>query len=250
MKRPYLKKIGDFSGISVYYVSGYWIRKNFDKQFPNFGYREICPYIPKNELWIDYENGSIEARYWIDYFIALRKAINKGKSYLDAVKEANKIEKRERAKSKLVKKLKKIKIKEKLIKRIHKQKLFSKYTKKIKIWKVRGNLVRSLFDLDFNQGGHDLVYPFIPKGEIWIDDDLYKKEIPFVLIHELHERRLMANGWKYDSGAGTSLMSRKEPNSAHFKAEELEFLARKNPKKVKKILLREISFNENLTNNL
>ena len=94
-----------------------------------------------------------------------------------------------------------------------------------------------------------MVYNFIPKNEIWIDDDLYKKEIPFVLIHELHERWLMSKGWKYDSGAGTSLMCKKEPKSAHFSAEELEFKCRKNPKIVKKILLREIKRNENLRKN-
>jgi hypothetical protein len=133
-----------------------------------------------------------------------------------------------------------------IYKKIHKKRIFGKYTKSLKIWIVRGDRVRSLFDLDFNQGGHELVYKFIPSGEVWIDDDLYKKEIPFVLIHELHERWLMSRGWRYDSGASTQLMCREEPYSAHFRAENLEFFARKNPSQIRKILFREVKRNEKL----
>jgi len=244
MKRPYIKRIGVFSGYKVFYVSGYWLRNNIDRQFPNFGYKENCPYIPEDEFWIDKENGKKEARFWIDYLIAFKRFLAQGKEYIEATTLASKIEQRERSKQKTLKKLKKIKVTEKIIKRIHKKRLLKKYTKNLRIWIVRGDLVRSLFDLDFNQGGHGLVYPFIPKNEIWVDDDLYKKETPYVLVHELHERWLMSKGWKYDSGANTGLMSRKEPKSAHFKSEDLEFKCRAKPKIVKRILLREVKKNE------
>ena len=184
-------------------------------------------------------------------FLAMETALKNGKSYEKAIEIANKTEKRERHKSKWIKKLKKIKVKEKLLKRIHKKLLFKKYTKKLKIWIVRGNLVRTLFDVDFNQGGHEKVYPFIPKNEIWIDDYLYKKEIPYVLIHELHERKLMFKGWKYDP-VGQSIFIRKSQagkKSAHFSAEDLEFSVRNHPKSIKKVLLKELSENEKLTGN-
>lgn len=244
MKKPYLKKVGSFSGIEVFYVSGYWIRRNLDKQFPNFGYNENFKFIPKNEFWIDYENGKKEARYWIDYFLAFRNFRGQGMRYKRAVNEANKVEKRERSKQRYLASVTEDGPTSKAYKKIHKKRILTKYTDKLHIWIVRGNHVRDLFDLDFNQGGHELVYHFIPKNEIWIDDDVYKKEIPYVLIHELHERWLMKKGWRYDSGANTQFMSKAEPHSAHFRAEALEFLARKYPKKTKRILLEQIKHNE------
>jgi len=244
MKKPYLKKVGVFSGYKVFYVSGYWVRNNIDRQFPNFGYSNNCPYIPEDEFWIDKENGKKEVRFWIDYLIAFKRFLAEGKEYSEAANLASKIEQRERSKQKSLQKIRKIKLKDKLLKKIHKKRLLKNYTNHLKIWVVRGDLVRSLFDLDFNQGGHGLVYNFIPKNEIWVDDDLYKKETPFVLIHELHEILLMKKGWKYDSGANTGFMSRKEPKSAHFESEDLEFWTREHKKSTKRILLREIKKNE------
>ena len=37
MKKPYLKKVGVFNGYNVWYVNGYYIRNNLDKEFTNFG---------------------------------------------------------------------------------------------------------------------------------------------------------------------------------------------------------------------
>ena len=248
MKKPYLKKIGKFSEYTVWYVNGYLIRKNYDKEFTNFGSRKYFEFIPKYELWIDYENGKKEAIYFIDNFIRIQRELKKGKTYDEAVKIANKYEKRERNKSKFIQKIKKIRQKEKILKKIYRKQLFSKYTKNIKIWLVRGDLVRSLFFLDFTEGGHDKVYDFVPKNEIWIDDNVYKKEIPYVLVHELHERYLIGKGWVYDSG-GIGVFSRKAKKgekSAHFEAEKIEEYCRNNPKEVKKILLREIKKTDSL----
>ena len=160
-----MKKIGSFSGYNVYYVSGYVIRREIDKTFPNYGSHRSFKFIPKNEFWIDYENrNKREAKYIIINFLAFEKEIEKGKNVDDAIKIANMIEKRERHKSKWIKKLRKIKIKEKLLKKIHEKRLFGKITDKLKIWLIDGDIVRSLFDVDFNQGGHGYVYPFIPKN--------------------------------------------------------------------------------------
>jgi len=248
MKKPYLKKIGRFSGYNVWSVNGYWIRKNYDKEFTNFGSSRYFDFIPKNELWIDYENGKKEARYFIDNFFVIQRELKKGKSYDQAVKIANQYEKKERNKSKFMQRLNKIKEKEKLLKKVYRKQLFSKYTKNIKIWLVKGEIVRSLFYIDFTEGGHDKVYDFVPKNEIWIDDDVYKKEIPYVLVHELHERQLMGKGWVYDSrGVGVfSRAAEKGVKSAHFDAERVEDYCRNHPKEVKKILVKEIKLNDSL----
>lgn len=249
MKRgkPYLEKVGNFSGFNVWYVNGFWIRKNLDKAFTNFADNKYFDFIPKDEFWIDYENGKKEAKYFIDSFLAIKKFVSQGKSEAYAIKQADKIEKRERSKSRFLKKLKKIKVKEKIIKKIHKKQLFKKYTKKLKIWQVRGDLVRSLFDLDFTGGGHDKIYNFIPENEVWIDDDIYRKEIAIVLIHELHERDLMNKGWPYEPVGGQKSFNRalkKGEKSAHFAAEEVEFWVRHHPKSIRRVLLREIKKNE------
>jgi len=249
MKKPYIKKIGDFSDHKVFYVNGYWIRKNLDKEFTNFGSRRHFDFIPNKELWIDQENGDSEVKYFVQSFLTIEREIEKGKTYEQAVKTADRIEKRERMKTKEMKILKKLKIKSAILRRIHYKKLFSKYTDKIHIWVVKGDLVRSLFFLDFTEGGHDLCYHFVPKNEIWIDDDIYKKEIPYILIHELHERKLMLKGWPYAPG-GVGNFSRKgdaKGKSAHFHSADLELWCRHHPRSVKKILLKEIKDNENLS---
>jgi len=241
-----MKKIGHFSGFDFWYVNGYWVRNNMDRQFPNYGGHRNFKFVPKHEFWIDFENGKKEAKFFIDMFLVMERAYDSGKSHKEAAEIAVKFERRERDKLKLIKKYKKIKIKEKILKKVHKRILFKKYTKNIRVWIVRGDVVRSLFDVDFNQGGHGYVYPFVPKNEIWIDDDLYKKEIPFVLIHELHERKLMIRGWHYDP-VGQSIFIRSKnagTKSAHFDAEKLEFKCRRNPKLTKNVLLKEIRENE------
>jgi hypothetical protein len=245
MKPPYLKKICETNGFLVFYVDGHFIRDNYNKEFTNFGSRRFFKFIPKNEIWIDHENKNQEAGYLIGHFLVLQKQLKNGKTYEKAVKIADEYEKRERNKSKLVRSIKKLK-RDKIIKEIYKKQLFLKYTKNIRIWLVKGFLVRSIFFLDFTEGGHDKVYDFIPKNEIWIDDSLYKKEIVYILVHELHERYLMKKGWIYESkGIGVfSQKAKKGEKSAHFEAEKVETYCRKHPKEAKEILIREIKKND------
>lgn len=246
MKKPYVKKIGKFDEYSAWYVDGFWIRNNYDKEFTNLGFRRYFKFIPKNEIWIDYENKNKEAKYFIGHFLTLKRELKKGKSFEKAVSIADEHERSERNKSKSIKELKKIKQKHKILKKIHKKQLFSKYTKKIKIWLVRGDLVRGIFFLNFTEGGHDRVYDFIPKDEIWVDDSLCVSEIPCILVHELHERYLIGKGWIYDS-KGIGVFSRKPEKgkkSAHFEAEKVETYCRNHLKDTKKILVKEIRLNE------
>ena len=84
------------------------------------------------------------------------------------------------------------------------------------MWLVDGNLVRSFFLLDYCEGGHDLVYPFIPKNEIWIEEAISPQERKFIILHELHERHLMDQGKSY--------------KNAHIGATEVEDYYRENPK--------------------
>lgn len=65
------------------------------------------------------------------------------------------------------------------------------------IWLVNGQQVRDTLDVDFVLGGHDLRYPFIPKGEIWIDEATKPEERDCLIAHEVEEQRLMAEGVEY-----------------------------------------------------
>jgi hypothetical protein len=141
-------------------------------------------------------------------------------SYNKALKEADKVERKERLrsagsiKSKNNKRVKPDGVKEELIKKLKDG---------TRICIVDGSKVRTDFDIDFTEGGHDKVYRFIPKKTIWIDDDLKKEERPYILLHELHERRRMENDkWKY--------------NKAHIESSKIEYKARHDPKQLKGLL--------------
>ena len=223
MKKPYIKKYCTIAHITVWLVNGNYIRTNIDEEFTNFALHHIkkFPYIPKNEFWIDHEAEEGEEQFFIDNMLAMHKHLSMGKSYKEAHAKADIVEKKERAGSKLVKKIKT----SYNIKNIHK-KLLKKYSNHIKVWIVKGELVRDLLFLDFTEGGHDFIYHFIPNNEIWLDDDITPKERKFILLHELYERYLMSKDSPY--------------NEAHNKASHLEFSYRHNKKdidkKIKEIL--------------
>ena len=52
-------------------------------------------------------------------------------------------------------------------------------------------------DEEFTNYGQHFVFECIPESEFWLDNDLEEAERPYVLLHELHERNLMAKGWPY-----------------------------------------------------
>ena len=71
---------------------------------------------------------------------------------------------------------------------------------RLKIWLVDGKWVRENMHIDYVHGGHDAVYRWITGGpQVWMDDTLEKSEFPYVLWHELFERRMMSkHGWSYN----------------------------------------------------
>ena len=80
---------------------------------------------------------------------------------------------------------------------------------------VDGAVVRGYIDPEFTQGGHEVVYPYIPGGEVWIEKALHPKEVPFVLQHEVLERKLMLKGKSYDVAHEYAIVSEKEMRRAH-----------------------------------
>jgi len=231
MKKPYIKKFSEVSGFKVFIVDGDYIRDNIDEEFTNFGQNYLFSFIPKNEFWIDKERVGWEYKYYINSMLTVNRLLAKGVSRSEAIKIADKEERSERAKSQLV--IKRIKLKEhpeKLIHSVHKDLLQKYSTKKVKVWIVSGEIVRDLFFIDFTEGGHGYVYDFVPKDEVWIDDDIDLDEIKFILLHELHERALMSKGMKYDQ--------------AHKSSSKIEYYCRKHPEEINPELKKEIKKND------
>lgn len=225
MEKPYVKKIKEVSGYIAWYVDGQYIRTNIDEEFTNFGnhysHQGKFRFIPEKDLWIDDEKTEGEADFYIADMLAYIKAFKEGKGYKKAAESADLAERKEREKSVLARTaLKKANIKKDIAPAIYKKLLYHKGN--MKIWVVDGEAVRDIFYIDFTEGGHDKVYKFVPHDEIWLDDDLSAKERKFVLLHEIHERNLMAKGMNY--------------NNAHKDSSRIEFYARHHPKEIAKLL--------------
>jgi len=230
MKKPYLKKYAGLKGFTVWIVDGKYIRSNLDEEFTNCGQHYGFRFIPKNEFWIDRERASGEEKYYIDSMLSMNYLKSKGVSQDKAVKISDALEIKERRKSKFFNNLKLNKKKSSdVLHKIH-LKLLYMYPGKIKVWMVNGEIVRDIYFIDFTEGGHDKLYKFIPKNEIWIDNDISDSEINFILLHELHERYLMSRGWNYER--------------AHKDSSSIEYYCRNHPRKLNACLREEIRKND------
>lgn len=228
MRKPYLYKLKEVAGFKVYIVDGVYIRKEMNEDFANYDSHYRFKFIPKDEFWIDKGASRAEDRFYITTMLVINRLMARGMSHKKVVKIADRIEKRERSAYLLVRKKMKIsRKKDKYLKVVYKR-LLKKYGGgKCKVWIIKGELVRGIFFLDFTEGGHDKVYSFVPKNEIWIDDDLSRKELKFVLLHEVYERNLMAKGMSYDD--------------AHRHALQIEYHCRRYPKMTNAALKKEFN---------
>ena len=226
-KDAYLQKIGQRKGIDNWIVDGSFVRRNLDINFTNFGQHYRFSFIPEREFWIDKEANPNERRFFISHLFAERQAMQEGKSYFDAFDAASAREGEMRAKSRDI--LAIIDGNEETHREhIHKR-LLGKTAGGLDVWVVDGRIVRGILDLKFTEGGHDLVYEYVYKNEVWLDDDLMQKERPYVLLHELHERSLMAGGAAYEEAhRQASELEEKARNDENFLRQNLELLGWKN----------------------
>jgi len=227
MKKPYIKKFDQIGDIAVWIVDGVYVRKSIDEEFTNFGQHYRFRFIPKNEFWIDKEFGPGEEQFFIDHLLVERKLMAAGMPYDSALEKADAVEKKERRRSEMIRLVSSLD-REHVIAAVHKRPL-NKYSAKVKVWIVKGELVRSLFFIDFTEGGHDKVYHFVPKNEVWLDDDLGPGDRKYVLLHELHERHLMTLGWPYFK--------------AHRSASRIEYHCRAHPEDLEENIRREMKKN-------
>jgi hypothetical protein len=223
-KLPYIEKIDERGNLQVWVVDGSYIRGHIDEEFTNFGQHYSFLYIPKNELWIEQETKNDERQFFIDHLLVEHRLMGQGVPYNKALEEADKVEQKERRRAGDVSRLTHQGKQLPDGKEVH-QRLWKKLENGVSVWIANGRLVRSVFDIDFTEGGHDYVYEFVPENEVWIDDAIEEKERGYVLLHELHERNRMAGGWSY--------------NKAHAESSRLEYRCRHHPEELHEALAAE-----------
>jgi hypothetical protein len=224
IKLPYIKKIDEIGNFKIWIVDGTYIRGSVDEEFTNFGQHYRYKYIPPDELWIDREAKHDETRFFIDHLLVENRLMSQGLSYADALVQADKEERKERRRAKDFLQATEKGRKLPSAKNVHEQ-LWKKLENGVSVWIVNGLLVRSLFDIDFTEGGHDHVYEFVPENEVWIDDAIEEPERGYVLLHELHERNRMSKGLPYDK--------------AHAESSRLEYRCRHHPDELHDALVSE-----------
>jgi hypothetical protein len=214
LKPPYLTKVDQRGNFQVWIVDGPFIRGHIDEEFTNFGQHYRYPYIPDKEFWIDREAEHDEHVFFIDHVLVEYELMAKGMAYGDALTQADEAERKERRRAG----------DEARVNHHGKslpdpttvqERLWKKLENGIQVWIVNGRLVRSAFDIDFTEGGHDHVYEFVPFASVWIDDAIEEEERGFVLLHELHERNQMEKGLPY--------------SKAHAESSRIEFRCRHHP---------------------
>jgi hypothetical protein len=214
LKPPYLEKLGEQDGLVIWRVDGAYIRSKLDVEFTNFGQHYRYPYIPLDEFWIDGEAANDERRFFIEHLLVEYEMMREGASYAVAQEAAGRAERRERRRTGDLHRLTRNGQQLPNGSDVH-ERLWKKLENGVSVWIVNGRLVRSVFDIDFTAGGHDCVYEYVPRDEVWIDNDIGESERAYVLLHEMHERNRMAAGMPY--------------SRAHEESSRLEFHCRRHP---------------------
>ncbi len=167
----------------IRFVDGSFIRNHLDT---NFGFLEeharagFSPsyYIPEGELWVDKHY-----RAELPRLIKIRELYNNPKYARLSYQKIREILKRELVSHET-------------------PPPFIEQTEKngaLTINHVNGHIVREYIDPEFIFGGHDLVYNYIPKNEVWLDALQGPRELPYTTLHELTERAYMKQGMNYDA---------------------------------------------------
>ena len=214
LRPPYVRQLDERGDMKVWVVDGSYVRGHIDEEFTNFGQHYRFPFIPSNELWLDDASESDEQQFFIDHLVVENRLMAKGASYGKALAAGDQAERKERRRAGDVARLTHHGQKLPDGHDVHKR-LWKKLENGVAVWIVSGRMVRSVFDIDFTEGGHDYVYEFVPEKEVWIDDDILEPERPYVLVHELRERNRMASGWPY--------------SKAHAESSRVEYRCRHHP---------------------
>lgn len=204
---------------TVYSVNGFTVRDvaKPDEEFGCFAMsKEFPTLIPRDEIWISEKLAQKEGVFFIVNALTRLRRQADGLTEDHAYDEALQVERM------LREKLNGVEFRYgKPHKRVPDEIYLSHYAtipdpeEPVEVWLVDGNLVRSYYKTDYTEGGHGYVYPWVPRPEIWIEDGVDHREIPYIVCHEYLERRLMR-----DAGLGY--------DHAHDVCSSVEFNLRRN----------------------
>lgn len=221
----HIKNIGEHEGLSVWIVDGEKVRKNIDENFVQYDHHARFRFIPSDEIWIDEETNEDERKYFLENISWERKFVSEGMTLEEAVEKADKLEARERRESPRIKNiLHAHHVRKTALEKIRKEKLTEYSSNTVAVYLVYGEFVRDIYLTEYAEGGHDLVYSFIPQGEVWIEELLHPSERKFIILHELHERFLMSQGKDYPHAhKGATIIEdhfRENPNGLEARIQE------------------------------
>lgn len=190
-------------GIKIKYVDGFEIRRTIMPSFHFSGKSGEygCELIPKGEVWVEKEYRD-ESKQIIQYERLFQKLMKKmsyqkarayiNKFYLKKTHPLHyKIREAKREVSQWIKWLRNFSQAYHMVSQ--------NYLRQLKTYFVNGKNIRSTMDILFVFGGHEFVYEYIPKFEIWLDARQDKRELKYTFFHELYEYQLMKKGMDYDS---------------------------------------------------
>jgi hypothetical protein len=203
--RPKLHKrrVLTHADYTVYSVNGLAVRNvaKPDEEFGNFATADDFPdLIPKGEIWISEKLAEREGIFFIANALTQLSLQAAGADPARCYDEGLQVERL------LREKYNGVAFREgKPHKRVPDELYLERYVELpdpqglVEVWRIDGNLARSYYKTDYTEGGHGYVYPWVPKPEIWVEDGVDHRELPFIVAHEYLERRLMRDaGMKYD----------------------------------------------------
>ena len=197
------------------------LHQSGDTDFSDFQTHLSNPKIPKNEIWI---NEKLDKE---DHHVAAIIAIQEWKDMRDGISLDKSLDGQRKLEVKVRRKDKDHHLDAKPYPSGKEYDPGIEVNPDVPIFIVDGDAVRNLYstsnDNPFQQGGHDLRYPYIASwckkesfpGGIWIDKiDLDKLDYAPTLHHEIHERNNMAKGMSYEPAHKLATASEKKFRSA------------------------------------
>ncbi|MGD0342178.1 MAG: hypothetical protein ABSA76_10810 [Bacteroidales bacterium] len=94
-----------------------------------------------------------------------------------------------------------------------------------KVYIVNNDFIKRKIDPNFTEGGNEMVYyPYVPKGEIWVSDDVAEDKRDRVIGHEMWEEWRMSKGKEYsnDKTGAHEEANKMEVGLRNFEAEQLK----------------------------
>jgi len=241
LRDVYLRRTGRRAGQDIWIVDGARVRRDIFDEFLQGGNDQRYRFVPRNEIWIDGSTSVEEYTYALMHELHERnQMLTKGMTYDRAHREALMLELGARRKNLIDSNAHELKlphmppmdsegnqeiedIGDKVpLRDIYRARLPER--RGLQVWVVDGAIVRRDLFPDFGFAGNDLYYQFIPRREIWIDDQVNCAEMDYQIIHQLRERASMARGadaqTAYGIGSALQIAARRRDAQMVVRKEE------------------------------